>query len=181
MRSPEFFVECRQMIAEAASVLKPEGVIQQLDEASRQFFELHLESLQADGGTLWIVVADEEALEAVFNPWEPKLIGQRQPLSSGLISLCFFLEHGIMENEVKSHQQHDPSIDRSTGKQTAALLAAPVHVADTLCGVWSAVRFAHSEQVLFPQEALMKHELAAVTLGRLIEISMVRRLISPGA
>lgn len=90
----------------------------------------------ADGVTVW--GAEAGCLVALANPFEPRIIGLRQPLGSGLISRCFHTGQAILEENLPAHPGHDPTIDRLLGRRCAAMMAAPFESADG-GGVVSAV------------------------------------------
>lgn len=178
MSSPETKEELRERVAQASAELSPALAGELVDEVARSFLALHLRDLPADAGTLWIVDFKANALEAVLNPWEPEIIGKQQSLDSGLISTVYFLERSVLESEARENPRFSPEIDSQMSKSTRSLVAAPVYVAERLCGVLSAVRFSGNGP--FVQEHLEKQELAAEIMGRLLEASLVRMLCSRG-
>jgi hypothetical protein len=93
-------------------------------------------SVGADGITLWRV--EEEFLVAVANPDEPRIIGVRQPLHSGLISRVYHTGQAILEENLAAHPNHDPTVDTLLGRRCTAMMAAPFE-SDDGGGVISAV------------------------------------------
>lgn len=100
-----------------------------------------LESIGADGGTLWLLDPGEAVLEAVFNPFEPEIAGQRQPLVSGIVSLVLATGESCCMTGMTGNDRHSPVIDIALGKTTRSMIAVPFSPAATIRGVLTAVRF----------------------------------------
>lgn len=107
--------------------------------AAQQLLRDLADRIAADGVTLW--VAGENSLLAVANPLEPEIVGLVQPLAAGLISQAFLTGQAMLEVHPAGQPAHDPSIDRTLGKQCRELMAAPLE-AGPIDGVISAVKLA---------------------------------------
>lgn len=97
----------------------------------------------ADEGTLWRLDEGRTALLPVWNsgPAAALIVGKhRQPLASGLISLVCITEQPLCENAVHRHAGQDPTLDRSLGKLTCAMIAVPLHCDGVIQGVISCVK-----------------------------------------
>ena len=103
-----------------------------------------LASIGADGGTLWLLDPGEAALEAVFNPFEAEIAGQRQALVSGIVSLVIATGEPCLVNGMASHDRHSPVIDIALGKTTHCMIAVPFSPAGSIRGVLTAVRLRSS-------------------------------------
>jgi hypothetical protein len=93
-------------------------------------------------GTIWLF--DEKAgdLVAVFNSGEDakSLIGFRQPLGQGIISLVFVQQQPYCENDIQTSEGHDDTLDRKISKHTTAMIAVPFYFGFGLRGVISCVQ-----------------------------------------
>ena len=93
-------------------------------------------------GTIWLF--DEKAgdLVAVFNSGEDavSLIGFRQPLGQGIISLVFVQQQPYCENDIQASEGHDDTLDRKISKHTTAMIAVPFYFGFGLRGVISCVQ-----------------------------------------
>ncbi len=103
-------------------------------------FAVMLDQVAADGGTLWWLSADRTALEAVYNPREPEIIGRRQPLVSGIVSLVLGTGEAALVTAANLHASHSPAIDVALRKTTGSMIAVPFVIAGTTCGVVTTVK-----------------------------------------
>lgn len=98
----------------------------------------------ADAGTLWLFNDRRNSLEAVFNPTEPEMLGQLQPLRSGIISWAYKNDCSIRvarsSPDEALDEKHSEEIDRILGKSTQTMLAVPFHCAGDQRGVLSLVK-----------------------------------------
>lgn len=125
----------------AAQILKPCEVRKLLTPLMIDGFADSLHALRADGGTLWLCSPGEAVLEAVFNPLEPEIIGKRQPLVSGIVSLVMATSESIRVDEVSHHRDYSPAVDSALGRSTRSMLAVPFRWMNSTRGVLTAVRF----------------------------------------
>jgi hypothetical protein len=136
-------------------------------EQVRDLLLENLGDLGASEMTCWLASGDD--LEAVANPWCPALVGQRQPLSRGLISQVFVTGMPLMETEVAKRGGHDPSIDQVTGKATSAMMAAPLHSNGDVIGILSAVQLGGDTGLAaFDRQHLNRLTTVAVALAPLV-------------
>lgn len=141
-----------------------------------------LSLIGADGGTLWLLAPGEAVLEGVFNPCEPELAGQRQPLVSGIVSLVLATGEAACIADVSSHGQHSPAIDMALGKTTRAMIAVPFQIGGAVRGVVTAVRlgsaggFAGREtQILERHAEIMAGLLTRALEARILEVRSTRK------
>lgn len=99
--------------------------------------------LTADEGTFWVLDEEQEALVPVWNsgPNAANFVQKhRQRLSSGLISLVCATEQPLCENAVYRNSQQDPTLDRTLGVLTCAMIAVPLRLYGETVGVVSCVK-----------------------------------------
>ena len=93
-------------------------------------------------GTVWLFEEKAGELVAVFNSGEDadSLLGFRQPLGQGIISLVFVQQQPYCENDMQASEGHDDTLDRKISKHTTAMIAVPFYFAFGLRGVISCVQ-----------------------------------------
>ena len=93
-------------------------------------------------GTVWLFDESAGELVAVFNSGEDagSLIGFRQPLGQGIISLVYAQQQPYCENHIQASEGHDDTLDRKISKHTTAMSAVPFYFGFGLRGVISSVQ-----------------------------------------
>lgn len=93
-------------------------------------------------GTIWLFDEKIGDLVAVFNSGEDavSLIGFRQSLGQGIISLVFAQQQPYCENDIQASEGHDDTLDRKISKHTTAMIAVPFYFGFGLRGVISCVQ-----------------------------------------
>ncbi len=103
---------------------------------------------QAGGceGTVWLIDREAGELVAVYNSGEEsdRLVGFRQPVGQGIISMVFAQQLPYCENHIEESPGHDDTLDRKIAKHTTAMIAVPFHFAFGLRGVISCVQLAEA-------------------------------------
>jgi hypothetical protein len=133
-----------------------------------------LRSLEADGGTLWLLRPGEAVLEAVFNPLEPEISGKCQPLVSGIVSLVFATGESQCVGGAGKNNLHSEAIDIALGKTTHSMIAVPFAPAGVTRGVLTAVHlgrdhaFGPWETSVIERQARVMAELFVANLGKKI-------------
>jgi hypothetical protein len=134
-------------VQRSLEILKPFEALSLITPAMVDCFADLLASAHADGGTLWMLCPGGAALEAVMNPLEPEILGKRQPLVSGIVSLVLATGETACVAGVSTHQSHSPVIDIALGKTTHSIIALPVSLAGTIRGVLTVVRLKEGESL----------------------------------
>jgi hypothetical protein len=158
------------------ALLPPAEVARMFTPLMQACFADLLSHLGADGGTLWLLCPEGEALEAAYNPREPEIVGRRQPLVSGIISLVLATGEPLSVVSAAEHVRHSPAIDVALGKTTRGMIAVPFVVADSTRGVLTAVRFAREEPFAGDDVRIVSHH--AAILGRLLESALTERILA---
>jgi hypothetical protein len=131
--------------------------------------EALLDGIPADELTVWQHREDEGDLLAIHNPVNPGMIGLSQPLSRGLIPQVLMTGLPLLEPDVGTRREHDPSINLRTGQTTRSLMAAPITLGADIVGVVSAVQLAGGTVGReFNDRDLASLERAARRLGELM-------------
>ena len=130
----------------------------------------------ADGGTLWWLSPGRDSLEAVFNPREPEIVGKRQPLVSGIVSLVLGTGEAVVIADATKHARHSPAIDVLLGRITRSMVAVPFVVAGGTVGVMSVVRWSRQAEFAVSDLAIIHHH--AEVIGNLLGTEITRRILA---
>lgn len=161
-----------------AEGLDAEGFASLLDPMMQKVLHGAFQWIGASEGTVWLADREDRHLVAAFNtgPDAERLIGFRQPLNQGIISLVFANEQPYCENEIAVREAHDATLDRKLGRRTGAMLAVPFYFAFELRGIISAVQFFDSD---CPAPGFHSRHVEEIsTSARLVERLINSRLIS---
>ena len=144
----------------------------QVPDEGVTLLEALLEGIPADELTVWQHREDEGDLLAIHNPVNPRIVGLSQPLSRGLIPQVLVTGLPLLEPDVGTRREHDPSINLRTGQTTRSLMAAPITLGADIIGVVSAVQLAGGTAAReFTDLDLASLERAARMLGALMASS----------
>jgi len=151
------YAKLQDRMKQIATLLRPCDVRGLVTPQISDAFADALHFIRANGGTLWLLCPGEAMLEAVFNPCEPEIIGKRQPMVSGIVSLVMATSESMRIDDVSVHQHYSPAVDSSLGKMTRAMLAVPFRWSDSTCGVMTAVRHRDEPFILSEFEIFERH------------------------
>ena len=124
-------------------------------------------------GTIWLFDGSSNELVASFNSGESRemLVGFRQPVGQGIISMVFSQQQSYCENQIEANDGHDDTLDRKISKHTTAMIAVPLHFGFGLRGVVSCVQLEEAER---SREGFSSADVD--TLAR--AVNLVERLIN---
>lgn len=93
-------------------------------------------------GTVWLIDLSSDELVACYNSGEDSasLIGFRQPVGQGIISMVYSQQQPYCENNIQASEGHDDTLDRKISKHTTAMIAVPFYFGFGLRGVISCVQ-----------------------------------------
>ncbi len=96
----------------------------------------------ASEGSIWLLDPEKQHLVVAHNsgPDAAKIVGFKQPLSEGIVSMVVATEQAFAENEVYKNKKHSPTLDRTLGKTTYAMIVVPFHLLGEVRGVISCVQ-----------------------------------------
>jgi DNA-directed RNA polymerase specialized sigma24 family protein len=155
-------------VQRSLEILKPAEASSLITRAMVDCFADLLAGAHADGGTLWMLCPGKAALEAVMNPLEPEIVGKRQPLVSGIVSLVLATGETACVAGVPAHLSHSPAIDIALGKTTHSMIAVPVSLAGTIRGVLTVVRLTEG-QSLGERETRMFQSYAEILASLMVQ------------
>lgn len=164
--------------------LDPASFSELLDPLVCKVLESAFRWIGGDEGTVWIADTEEDNLVAVFNtgPHSRDLVGHRQPLGRGIISLVYANEHPYCENEIAKRDGHDATVDRKLGTETGAMIAVPFYFAFGLRGIISCVQLTRDNgdekpAPGFDTEHVEEISAAATVVERMINGRLLATLI----
>ncbi len=93
-------------------------------------------------GTVWLIDLKTDELVACYNSGDDavNLIGFRQPVGQGIISMVYSQQQPYCENNIQASDGHDDTLDRKISKHTTAMIAVPFYFGFGLRGVISCVQ-----------------------------------------
>ena len=113
----------------------------------------------ASEGSIWLLDGEKEHLIVAHNngPDAEKIVGFKQPLSDGIVSMVVATEQAFAENEVYKNKKHSPTLDRTLGKTTYGMVVVPFYLLGQVRGVISCVQLLNvrfDTEGAVPSEAL---------------------------
>jgi hypothetical protein len=145
------FVPLRPALQEHLSKLgvavTPENFLSICDDMLLKLLKETFAKIGADEGSIWLLDQEKQHLVVAYNsgPNTEKIMGFKQPVSKGIVSLVVASEHAFVENNVYSNDKQDKSLDRKLGKLTYAMIAVPVYFLNEVRGVISCVQLQDCE------------------------------------
>ncbi|HRQ89083.1 MAG TPA: GAF domain-containing protein [Bacteroidia bacterium] len=120
----------------------PEQLVSLIDAGALALLKDAFESAGGCEGTVWIADAKSGELVASYNSGEEadRLVGFRQPMGQGIISMVYAQQQPYCENHIRESVGHDDTLDRKIAKHTAAMIAVPFYFGFGLRGVISCVQ-----------------------------------------
>jgi hypothetical protein len=113
----------------------------------------------AQEGSIWVLDPSREFLVNAYNsgPNASKIVGFRQPIREGIISMVMATEQPFLENEVYRNERHSKLLDNQLGLVTCAMIAVPFYFLSDCRGVVSCVQLSQvkrEREELIPVEPL---------------------------
>jgi hypothetical protein len=129
-------------LARVAQAITPENFPTLCDPLIRGIFKNALNAVGAHEGSIWIVDDKRENLVNALNtgPQAAQLVGYKQPLGTGIISMVMANEQGFVENKVYQNAIHSKAVDNSLKVVTHAMIAVPFYYLKACRGVISCVQ-----------------------------------------
>ncbi|MEM7699183.1 MAG: GAF domain-containing protein [Verrucomicrobiota bacterium] len=146
LRQPSFVrlgSELESHIETTISNTPPAELIGFIDEQCLQLLNEAFRAVCSNEGMVWLADCDEHHLVASYNTGlrADELVGFRQPIGSGIISMVYAQQQPYCENEIGSNAGHDNTLDQKVSKHTKAMIAVPLYFAFRLRGIISCVQF----------------------------------------
>lgn len=122
--------------------ITPDNFPQLCDDLTLGVLHDAFHRIRADEGSIWLLDDDKTHLIIAHNngPDTAKILGFRQPLKEGIVSMVAATEQAFAENEVYKNKRHSATLDRTLGKTTYAMVAVPFYLLGEVRGVVSCVQ-----------------------------------------
>jgi hypothetical protein len=140
------FVPLRPALQEHLSKLggavTPENFLSISDEMLLKLLQETFARIGADEGSIWLLDQEKQHLVVAYNsgPNTAKIMGFKQPVSKGIVSLVVASEHAFIENQVYKNAKHSKTLDEKLHKTTYAMIAVPLYFLNEVRGVISCVQ-----------------------------------------
>jgi hypothetical protein len=140
------FVPLRPALQEHLSKLgvavTPENFLSICDDMLLKLLKETFERIGANEGSIWLLDQTKEHLVVAYNsgPNTAKIMGFKQPVSKGIVSLVVASEHAFVENQVYKNAKHSKDLDQKLRKTTYAMIAVPLYFLNEVRGVISCVQ-----------------------------------------
>ena len=177
----------QEHLAKISVAISPENFRSICDHEVLDILQSAFDRVSADEGSIWLLDAEKQHLVVSYNsgPDAEKIVGFKQPVNQGLISLVVAAEQGLAENLVFKHAKHSPLLDQKIGKTTYAMIAVPFYFLNEVRGVISCVQLVEAKldagQIVpientpagFGPEDLTIIQKAAAIVTRLIDFRLL--------
>ena len=132
----------QEHLAKLGVAVTPENFLSICDEMLLEASEGNLCAHRADEGSIWLLDQEKQHLVVAYNsgPNTEKIMGFKQPLTKGIVSLVVASEHAFVENQVYKNAKHSKTLDKKLHKTTYAMIAVPLYFLNEVRGVISCVQ-----------------------------------------
>ena len=132
----------QEYLAKLGAAITPENFLSICDEMVRKLLTDTFARIAADEGSIWLLDAEKQHLVVAYNsgPNTEKIMGFKQPVSQGIVSLVVASEHAFVENQVYKNAKHSATLDKKLHKTTYAMIAVPLYFLNEVRGVISCVQ-----------------------------------------
>ena len=129
-------------LSKIALQITPANFASLCDQTALVLLKDSFRHIGADEGSIWIIDTEHKNLVVAYNSGDQReeILGHKQVLSEGFVSMVAATEQPIIENRVYRNAQHSPQLDRKLGFTTYAMMIVPLYFARQLRGVISCVQ-----------------------------------------
>jgi hypothetical protein len=132
----------QEHLSKLGAAVTPENFLSVCDEMLLKLLKETFARIGADEGSIWLLDQEKQHLVVAYNsgPNTEKIMGFKQPVSKGIVSLVVASEHPFVENQVYKNAKHSRTLDEKLHKTTYAMIAAPLYFLNEVRGVISCVQ-----------------------------------------
>jgi len=132
----------QEHLAKIGNAISPGNFLSICDEMLVKFLTDTFERVSADEGSIWLLDEEKRHLVVAFNsgPNADKIVGFKQPLNKGIISLVVASEQAIIESNVYKDAKYSADLDKKLHNTTYAMIAVPLYFLKQVRGVISCVQ-----------------------------------------
>lgn len=132
----------QEHLTKVGEAISPENFLSICDEVLLKVLRGTFERIAADEGSIWLLDQEKKFLVATYNsgPNSKEIVGFKNPLGEGIISLVVASEQAFIENQVYKNKRHSAALNKKLGKTTYAMIAVPLYFLNQVRGVISCVQ-----------------------------------------
>jgi len=132
----------QEHLAKLGAAVTPDNFLSICDEMVLKLLQETFARISADEGSIWLLDQEKQSLVVAYNsgPDSEKIMGFKQPVTKGIISLVVASEHAFVENQVYKNAKHSATLDQKLQKTTYAMVAVPFYFLNEVRGVISCVQ-----------------------------------------
>jgi hypothetical protein len=132
----------QEYLAKIGNAISPANFLSICDEMLVKFLTDIFERVSADEGSIWLLDEEKQHLVVAFNsgPNADKIVGFKQPLNKGIISLVVASERAFIESNVYKNAKYSAALDEKLHNTTYAMIAVPLYFLNQVRGVISCVQ-----------------------------------------
>ena len=132
----------QEHLAKLGTAITPANFLSICDEMLLKLLKETFARIGADEGSIWLLDQEKEHLVVAYNsgPNTEKIMGFKQPVSKGIVSLVVASEHAFVESQVYKNAKHSKGLDEKLHKTTYAMIAVPLYFLNEVRGVISCVQ-----------------------------------------
>ncbi|MFL6590646.1 MAG: hypothetical protein ACJ8M4_10800 [Chthoniobacterales bacterium] len=132
----------QEYLAKLGAAITPENFLSICDEMVRKLLTDTFARISANEGSIWLLDPEKQHLVVAYNsgPNTEEIMGFKQPVSQGIVSLVVASEHAFVENQVYKNAKHSATLDKKLHKTTYAMIAVPLYFLNEVRGAISCVQ-----------------------------------------
>ena len=132
----------QEYLGEIARNITPHNFVSLCEDSVLPLIQDVFDRVSADEGSIWILDPEKENLVVSYNsgPNASEIVGFKQPLAKGIVSMVVASEQAVVENQVHKNAQHSALLDHRIGKLTHAMIVVPLYFLHRVRGVISCVQ-----------------------------------------
>ena len=119
----------QEHLAKIGDAISPGNFLSICDEMLVKFLIDTFERVSADEGSIWLLDEEKQHLVVAFNsgPNADQIVGFKQPLNKGIISLVVASEQAFIESNVYKDAKYSADLDNKLHNTTYAMIAVPLY------------------------------------------------------
>ena len=132
----------QEHLTKIGDAISPANFLSICDEILLKLLTDTFERVSADEGSIWLLDEGKQNLVVAYNsgPNSDKIVGFKQPLNKGIVSLVVASERAFIESNVYKNSKYSAALDEKLHNTTYAMIAVPLYFLSQVRGVISCVQ-----------------------------------------
>jgi hypothetical protein len=132
----------QEHLAKIGDAISPANFLSICDEILLKLLTDTFQRVSADEGSIWLLDEGKQNLVVAYNsgPNADKIVGFKQPLNKGIVSLVVASERAFIESNVYKNAKYSADLDEKLHNTTYAMIAVPLYFLNHVRGVISCVQ-----------------------------------------